>query len=161
MSELNRFLWFLYEVSKSKFECPTFFLTDNPCLSGDYITLSEPDRAAGFLTREGHAECDRTDLEEEEAWYRFTGEAGTRMAKKCVPVGRCGTNAPGWLNGTHPEDEDEGVVNRTVCFHWKNDCCHWKTAVKVRSCGGFYLYYLKRDPWGGCSYRYCGNGKGT
>lgn len=161
MSELNRFLWFLYEVSKSKFECPTFFLADNPCLSGDYITLSEPDRAAGFLTRKGHAECDRTDLEEEEAWYRFTGEAGTRMAKKCVPVGRCGTNAPGWLNGTHPEDEDEGVVNRTVCFHWKNDCCHWKTAVKVRNCGGFYLYYLKRDPWGGCSYRYCGNGKGT
>ncbi|XP_078354329.1 pancreatic secretory granule membrane major glycoprotein GP2-like isoform X3 [Oculina patagonica] len=144
-----------YQVCKRKSEEER----NNPCLSGDYIKLSEPDRAAGYLTK-GPGECDRTDLNEEEAWYRFTGKAGTLMANKCVPVRRCGTNAPGWLNGSHPQDEKEGEVNRTVCFHWKNDCCHWRTQIKVRYCGEFFLYYLKRDPWGGCSYRYCGNGKG-
>lgn len=137
-----------------------FYLTENPCLTGNYIELSDPDRAAGYLTPAGHAKCDMRDLDEQQAWYRFTGKAGTRMAKKCVPIKRCGTSAPGWLNGSHPEDEDEGEVNRTVCFHWKNDCCHWKTKIKVRNCGSFYLYYLKRNPWGGCSFRYCGNGKG-
>lgn len=136
------------------------FLTDNPCLSHYYVTLSEPTRAAGYLTPKGHAKCDRKDLDAEEGWYRFSGSAGSRMAKRCVPVRRCGTNAPGWLDGSHPY-EYEGVVNRTVCFNWKNDCCHWKSEVKVRNCGSFYLYYLKRDPWGGCSYRYCGNGKGN
>jgi len=132
----------------------------NPCITGDYIELSEPDRAAGHLTN-GYARSDQRDLAEEQGWYRFTGKAGTRMAKKCVPTQRCGASATGWLNGSHPEDEDEGVVIRTVCFHWKNDCCHWKVQVKVRNCGGFYLYYLKRDPFvGDCSYRYCGNGQG-
>ena len=140
--------------------CYSCSSVDNPCLSGDYITLSEPDRAGGFETT-GHAKCDIDYLDNIEGWYRFDGKAGTRMANKCVPVRRCGTNAPGWFHGDHPEDEDEGEVNGTVCFHWKNDCCHWKTQVKVRYCaGGFYLYYLQQDPWGGCSFRYCGNGKG-
>lgn len=83
------------------------------------------------------------------------------MANKCVPINHCNTNAPGWLNGSHPQNEDEGEVMRTVCFHWKNDCCHWKTQIKVRICGGFYLYYLKKNALGDkFNYRYCGNGGG-
>ena len=83
------------------------------------------------------------------------------MANKCVPINHCNTNVPGWLNGSHPQNEDEGAVMRTVCFHWKKDCCHWKTQIKVRKCGGFYLYYLKKNALGDkFNYRYCGNGGG-
>lgn len=83
------------------------------------------------------------------------------MAKKCVPINRCGTGATGWLNGSLPESEDEGAVNGTVCFNWKNDCCYWETQVKVRNCGHFYLFLLKRDhPKAKCDFRYCGNGGG-
>ena len=137
------------------------YLTENPCLTGHYIKLSEPDRAAGYPTT-GNEKCDQSDFDEKEAWYRFHGKAGCRMAEKCVPTKHCDTSAAGWLNGSHPRYEDDGEVNRTVCFRWKNDCCHWKSRVKVRNCGNFFLYYLKRNPWKGssCSYRYCGNGDG-
>ena len=85
------------------------------------------------------------------------------MAEGCVPAKHCSSGAAGWLNGSHPRDEDEGAVNRTVCFRWKDDCCKRKIQIKVRKCAGnFFLYLLKRNPWKkvSCSYRYCGNGEG-
>lgn len=133
----------------------------NPCVTGRYFELSEPDRAAGY-TKECSLKSDVDQLSEEYAWYRFTGKAGTRLATRCVPMHRCGTEAPGWLNGTLPKTKNVGEVNRTVCFHWKHDCCHWKARVKVRNCGHFYLFYLKRkNPLEEkYKYRYCGNGGG-
>ena len=29
----------------------------------------------------------------------------------------CGTHAPGWLNGAHPQTTGE-TVTQTVCFNW-------------------------------------------
>ena len=135
--------------------------SENPCVTGRYFELSEPDRAAGY-TKECSLKSDVDQLSEEYAWYRFTGKAGTRLATRCVPMHRCGTEAPGWLNGTLPKTKNVGEVNRTVCFHWKHDCCHWKARVKVRNCGHFYLFYLKRkNPLEEkYKYRYCGNGGG-
>ena len=83
------------------------------------------------------------------------------MATKCVPSKHCGTEASGWLKGLSPSKKD-GVVDRTVCFHWGGECCAWKTTVKVRNCGGFYLYNLRRDPWEVYkNFRYCGNNEGN
>lgn len=84
------------------------------------------------------------------------------MAMKCVPAHRCGTEATGWLKGSLPKTKKEGAVNRTVCFNWKHECCRWKMQIKVRNCGDFYLFYLKRkNPLDGkYKYRYCGNGGG-
>ena len=76
------------------------------------------------------------------------------MLTTCIPTRHCNTHAPGWLfNGTHPELH-EGIVPRRVCFHWSNDCCYFKTNIRVRSCGSFYAYELGSPS--GCQLRYCG-----
>ena len=88
-------------------------------------------------------------------WYRFSGAAGNQMAESCVEVHRCGTSRPSWLNGSHPT-VNEGVVQRRVCFSVSFFCCYYSTYIRVRNCGGFYVYQLK--PLTFCHSRYCGNG---
>ena len=75
------------------------------------------------------------------------------MPTSCVPINRCGTHAPGWLSGGHPSSGQIRSVK--VCFHWSNNCCRWHTYIRVRNCGGFYVYEFKRPP--ACHLRYCGN----
>ena len=76
------------------------------------------------------------------------------MLTTCIPTRHCNTHAPGWLlSGTHPELH-EGIVPRRVCFHWSNDCYYFKTDIRVRSCGSFYVYEL--GPPSACQLRYCG-----
>ena len=87
-------------------------------------------------------------------WHRLIGNSGTKIPESCVPMRRCGTHAPGWLNGTHPQLQ-EGQVNRKVCYHWSSRCCNWQNNIKVRSCGDFYVYNLVKPPV--CSLRYCGD----
>ena len=91
-------------------------------------------------------------------WYRFSGAAGNQIAESCVDMFRCGTSRPGWLNGSHPT-VDEGAVQRRVCFSYISDCCYFSTYIRVRNCGGFFVYQLK--PLGYCYARYCGNGYGS
>ena len=89
-------------------------------------------------------------------WYRFGGAAGNQMAESCVDSSLCGTEVPGWLNGSHPT-VNEGAVQRRVCFWYVlGDCCSYSTYIRVRNCGGFYVYHLK--PLTQCPLRYCGNG---
>ena len=82
------------------------------------------------------------------------------MAESCVDRYRCGTYYPGWLNGSHPT-VNEGAVQRRVCFSYYvyGDCCFLSTYIRVRNCGGFYVYQLK--PLTLCHSRYCGNGYGS
>ena len=91
-------------------------------------------------------------------WYRFGGAAGNQMAESCVDNSLCGTYLPGWLNGSHPT-VNEGAVQRRVCFRYYGDCCYFSTYIRVRNCGGFYIYQLK--PLTFCHSRYCGNGYGS
>ena len=99
--------------------------------------------------------CDRNDITPG-SWYRFTGAAGDRMPTKCPKILRCGTHAPGWLNGSHPSVAD-GIVTRKVCFHWSNKCCRWSNNIRVKNCGAYYVYELQKPALGkACSLRYCG-----
>ena len=91
-------------------------------------------------------------------WYRFSGAAGNQMAESCVDRYRCGTSLPGWLNGSHPT-VNERAVQRRVCFRFRGNCCFFSIYIRVRNCGGFYVYQLK--PLTLCSLRYCGNGYGS
>ena len=83
------------------------------------------------------------------------------MPTSCVPINRCGTHAPGWLSGRHPSAGQISTVK--VCFHWyrlvgrsrRDDCCRWQTFIRVRNCGGFFVYQFRRPP--ACRLRYCGN----
>ena len=116
------------------------------------IVLSGADRAQGN-TLQYNSKCDGWDLAPT-GWYRFQGDAGYRMADKCVPVHHCGTNTPGWLYGAHPT-VIEGVVTRKVCYHWSNNCCNWNNTIRVKNCGSYFVYELRRTPV--CLARYCGN----
>ncbi|XP_044540088.1 uromodulin-like, partial [Gracilinanus agilis] len=86
-------------------------------------------------------------------WYRFVGRGGVRMPETCVPIHRCNTAAPMWLNGSHPSS-DEGIVDGTACAHWSGDCCLWQSKVQVKACvGGYYVYNLTTPPE--CNLAYC------
>ena len=89
-------------------------------------------------------------------WYRFQGNAGTKMPTSCVSDYRCSTHATGWLNGAHPSVE-EGKVTKKVCFSWASNCCTWSINIEVLNCGDFFLYHFKgTPPEHPCSLRYCG-----
>ncbi|XP_075384219.1 uromodulin [Tenrec ecaudatus] len=116
----------------------------DPCLA--HRTLNEYWRSATY--RGGYA-CD-AGLS---GWYRFVGPGGVRLRETCVPVLRCNTAAPMWLNGTHPST-DEGIVSRTACAHWGGHCCRWATPIQVKACpGGYYVYNLTAPPQ--CHLAYC------
>ena len=57
----------------------------------------------GKITYSGSSSCDSGIGP---GWFRFEGSAGTRMPTSCPPYKRCGTTAPGWLNGGHPTVAD-------------------------------------------------------
>ena len=79
--------------------------------------------------------------------------AGTMMPTSVVDTYHCGTHAPGWLNGAHPQTVGE-TVTRTVCFNWSGNSCRWSTSVEIKNCGGFFLFNFPDTPV--CSLRYCG-----
>ncbi|HEY8376613.1 MAG TPA: DUF4215 domain-containing protein, partial [Nannocystis sp.] len=124
-----------------------------------YSTLSLADRSVNFNDGNGGIEyCDRANSNVSpdwsgNGWYRFSGQAGTKMPEAPPPIYACGTDAPGWLNGTHPAILD-GVVNRQACFHWSGNTCNWSTQIQVVNCGEFYLYNLVEPT--ACYLRYCG-----
>ncbi|XP_040133496.2 LOW QUALITY PROTEIN: uromodulin [Ictidomys tridecemlineatus] len=123
---------------------------------GDQLVCADPCQAHRILdeywrsTEYGAGYTCDTDLS---GWYRFVGPGGMRLAETCVPILRCNTAAPMWLNGTHPSS-DEGIVNRTACAHWSGHCCLWDTPIQVKACaGGYYVYNLTAAPE--CHLAYC------
>ena len=135
--------------------CPLFqfFFQLTPACEGcdNYAVLSGADRNEAY--NQSYGGCDGWDLVLP-GWYRFQGAAGNMMADQCVPTGRCGTHAPGWLDGSHPTVA-EGTVWRQVCFRRWNDCCYWSRPIRVRNCGAFFVYELRQNSRG-CPFRYCG-----
>jgi len=124
----------------------------------NYKALDQADRAMGN-TNQNNVKCDgrAPDNIVVPRWYRMTGASGDKIPESCVPMRRCGTHAPGWLNGSHPAVL-EGAVTRRVCYHWSNNCCLWKNNIKIRNCGAYYVYQLVKPP--ACYLRYCGNNGG-
>ncbi|CAH3163821.1 unnamed protein product [Porites evermanni] len=127
----------------------TCYLLVSECRN--YGSLNSSDRKITYIT--DYRYCDNKIGP---GWFRFEGSAGIRIPTSCPSTRRCGTNAPGWMNGGHPTVVD-GQVTRTVCFHWTAGCCEWSTNIKVRNCGSYYVYYLHSTPNNGyCYLRYCG-----
>lgn len=123
-----------------------------------YNTLDLANRNVSFNDGDGGVEyCDSTNGPGPQwqgaGWYRFQGGAGSQMLESAPAIYACGTDAPGWLNGSHPQPAD-GIVARTVCFHWSGNTCYWSTSVDVVNCQTYYLYSLPVTP--ACDLRYCG-----
>ena len=47
-------------------------------------------------------------------WYRFVGDAGTKIPTQRVPEWRCGAALSGWLKGDHPTLADREVSPRSA-----------------------------------------------
>ncbi len=133
--------------------------TTDPQCQMPYAELNQSSRAVLFNDGpDGFKDCDRVGSPDQSpdwggpGWYRFTGPAGTTMPLDAPGQHACGTDAPGWLNGTLPS-KDEGIVDRQVCFEFFQPCTY-STDIQVVNCGGFYLFNLPDAPQ--CSLRYCG-----
>ena len=81
------------------------------------------------------------------------GDAGTKMPTTRVPLYRCGTRLPGWLDGAHPTVED-GEVYKKVCFSDRISGCRDMRKISVKNCGSYFIYKLQQPP--SCDSRYCG-----
>lgn len=91
-----------------------------------------------------------------DAWYRFSGAAGTQMRDTPLPDrDLCGADWPGWMSGGHPSS-GEGEVSRTVYFQSTADSESFgaETDISVINCGGYFVYHLPDTP--ACHAGYCG-----
>ena len=88
-----------------------------------------------------------------EGWYRFVGDAGTKMQTTPMPRGICGTTNSGWLTTAHPSVED-GKVRRNVCFGPLSTGCKDSKSIFVKNCGLYYIYELFAP--NNCPKRFCG-----
>ena len=78
------------------------------------------------------------------------------MPEKCTSEKYCGTNASGWLKGSHPSVIGQ-KFSRTVCFSFSGSCCYLQTSVEVINCGQYYIYNLPNTPI--CALTYCARGQ--
>ena len=124
-------------------------LTADPCCN--YQNLSDANRKSSYVTPIHEPSlCDHLLSE---GWYRFVGDAGTKMPTTHVSAYRCGTAFPGWLEGGHPTVED-GEVYKKVCFSDRISGCRDMTKISVKNCGSYFIYKLQQPP--SCDSRYCG-----
>ena len=125
-----------------------FHFVVDPCYQ--YKNLSDANRKVSYNAPPDSGLCDRSFSEE---WYRFVGDAGTKMPTTRVPAFRCGTDWSGWLDGAHPTVED-GEILRTVCFSDRSTGCKFSQVTIVKNCGSYFIYKLR--PVINCNSRYCG-----
>ncbi|XP_040211651.1 uromodulin-like [Rana temporaria] len=125
-----------------------YYFCSDPCVS--HRILNNPWRGTNN-TLSPFNNCDNYMS----GWYRFTGSGGVRLPENCVPENRCGTQAPVWMNGTHPMIRD-GIVDRTACAHWYGDCCYRTSTIQVKACPqGYHVYKLSSNPGSWCYSSYC------
>ncbi|XP_054456466.1 oncoprotein-induced transcript 3 protein isoform X2 [Anoplopoma fimbria] len=124
----------------------------DPCSA--YISLNEPWRNTDYHVNQSSG-VPRCDSHVSGEWYRFTGMAGDAMPTFCVSENHCGTHAPIWLNGSHPQLQ-EGIVTLPVCASFNDNCCQWNASIDVKACtGGYFVYRLPRPSV--CFHVYCGH----
>ena len=123
------------------------------CNDQKYITIDDPRRSTAYDDFNSTKLCDRNIIQND-AWYRFSSEAGGVMPTTMPKVKRCGTFAPIWMNGSHPSVED-GIVTRKVCANAPRHPlgCRYNYDIQVRNCSGYYIYQLKKPPT--CYLAYC------
>jgi len=116
------------------------------CHWQNYQNLTDAKRKYDYVTV--NSKCDNTLS----GWYRFQGDAGTKMVTTCPPMDRCDATFPVWLCGGHPTVA-EGTVRRKGCIHQSGDCCREYVFTQVKNCSSYYIYELF-PPWS-CPARYC------
>ena len=91
-------------------------------------------------------------------WYRFVGDAGTRMPTTCPPIRSCGVNFPGWLIGPHPAEGLEAKMHGRFRKYYGGcnaNTFHGRFYVQAKNCGRYYVYLLNNAYIKECEYRFC------
>ena len=116
-----------------------------------YTNLTDADRKYDNGTTDSQ-KCDDTL----NGWYRFHGDAGSKMMNTCPSVNECGGHFPAWLNDSHPT-VGQGSVRKKVCIRKfePGDCCAASYYTDVRNCGSYFIYRLVPSQFE-CNFRYCG-----
>ncbi|XP_048577410.1 oncoprotein-induced transcript 3 protein-like [Nematostella vectensis] len=125
----------------------------DPCSAANYIPIKDPHRSTKYrYKRPQPALCDYLL---QPGWYRFTSSVGGEIPTTKPEPNMCGTFAPIWMRGTHPDTI--GVTKETtacVNVNNRNNGCFRSIDMCVEMCsGGYYVYYLR--PSYGCSMAYC------
>ncbi|KAL5014026.1 hypothetical protein ScPMuIL_008296 [Solemya velum] len=86
-------------------------------------------------------------------WYRVDG-----YDMLTAPRNACNTGYKFWMNGTIPK-VSEGIVSRRTCHFWGNIfddsdmyCWYDNVQIKVKNCGDYRVYRLRRICWGPSAY---------
>ena len=128
-----------------------FFLSVDVCQSYQNLTSAKRKTTNKVLDS---TPCDKTDIPRDDQWYRFQGDAGTKMATTCPDSGSCGAYFPGWLDGVPPTVKYEEKTMK-VYFRKYNKCKIDDTKyIRVKNCGAYTIYRLV--PTRSCYHRYCG-----
>ncbi|KAK9539800.1 hypothetical protein VZT92_002297 [Zoarces viviparus] len=122
----------------------------DPC---EHYTVLDDDWRSTNNTSNQILHCDQSI--EWQGWYRLLLEqTSAHIPETCVGERKCGTHAPMWITEPHPTQSD-GIVNRTVCNAWNNNCCHFSShVIQVKLCyGDYYVYKLVKPSV--CHLAYC------
>ena len=114
-----------------------------------YKNLSDAHRKISYVPPYGSELC---DSQLPQGWYRLVRAAGTKMLTTRVSAYRCGADWSGWLDDAHPTEED-GKVERKVCFRDRSNGCKYVIKISVKNCGSYFIYKLYPPT---CYSRYCG-----
>ena len=126
------------------------FVESDPCKT--YKAIDNPYRSTKYkLQSNDVAICDSNLAR---GWYRFTSIVGGKMPETKPAPNSCGTVAPIWIRGTHPNGTNE-TKTVTACTNVRDrsDGCFIELSILIKNCGGFFVYRL--DYTDGCSMAYC------
>ncbi|XP_021375515.1 von Willebrand factor D and EGF domain-containing protein-like [Mizuhopecten yessoensis] len=120
---------------------------DDPCQVHNHELLDDPWRSTAISAGTVY----ENDLLINEGWYRSVSGAGGTIPRTAPGSGKCGTRNPVWMDDTLPTNGETKSV--TMCAVGVFSPCFptWST-VRVKNCGSFYVYDLKRTPG---DYGYC------
>jgi len=93
----------------------------------------------------------------EGGWYRFTGEAGTKLAEEFPGFNKCGSKEPAYLfvNENNKLPSKGTAKSMKVCQPqvYRSKKCEYKEDIKVMNCGDYFTYQLTAL---GSGNTYCG-----
>jgi len=139
-------------------KCTTWDQTFDPVVSdiplplecSSHMEIDDETRNIAYSGK--HKACDQSLFSSPPVWVRFTGASGSALVTGIPNINSCGTDAPGWFNGTYPVGVGSTTTG-TVCYNWGSSSCSWSNQISVTSCNGYFVYKLTSPP--ACTLRYC------